>query len=119
MATTASCSYDRLHSALASAIRRRRPECMPGETARILLSYDGATNALVGVTATGDRAIFHDRSADRAIACRYDDDGLIRGSGIRIAACTDRGGFTRWIDKMGPSYWGWLHPRYREPATDP
>lgn len=119
MATTASCSYDRLHSALASAIRRRRPECIPGETARVILSYDGPTNALVGVTADGERVIFHDRSTDRAIACRYDGDGLIRGSGAQIAACTDRRGFTRWVGKMGSAYWGWLHPRYRDSSTHP
>lgn len=119
MATTDTIAYDRLRSSLATEIRRRRPECIPGETARVLLSYDGPTNALVGLTADGERVVFHDRSSDRAIACRYDSDGLIRGSGVRIAACGGRRAFDRWIGKMGQAYWGWLHPRYREASSHP
>lgn len=119
MATTSATPYEDLRAGLARALRARRPACPPGETARLLLSYDGPTTALVGLSYDGERAVFHDRTAHRAIACRFDGSGLVDGAGVEIAAARDRAGFRRWIGKMGPAYWGWLNPRYRDALDDP
>lgn len=119
MATTTAVPYDELRSSLASAIRARRAACPPGETARVLLSFDGDTTALIGLSFDGDRAVFHDLTTQEAIACRFDGSGLVDGTGVRIAAATDRAGVRRWVGKMGASYWGWLHPRYRDTSCDP
>ena len=118
MAATTTPSYESIRTDLARAIRSRRPGCPPGETARLLLDIDGEPTELVGLSFNGSRVIVRDRTADHAIACRFDADGLIRGSGVPIATVSTDAGFVRWIGKLGSAYWGWLHPRYRT-AGDP
>lgn len=118
MATSSPIPYEVLRSDLAKAIRSHRTRCPPVETARLLLRYDSATTALLGLSSDGERAVFHDRTDHQTIACRYDATGLIGGSGVRIAAARDDHGLRQWIAKMGSAYWGWLHPRYRDGPED-
>ena len=103
MATSKTASYERVHSDLAEAIRSERRDCPPGETARVLLSFDTTTTALVGVSFDGERVVFHDRTSDHAIACRFTADGPVRRSGVRIAKPADGATISRWIRKMGPA----------------
>lgn len=119
MATSTTASYERVRSGLTGAIRSTRQDCPPGETARLLLSFDTATTALIGMSFDGGRVVFHDRTSDQAIACRFDTDGPIRGSGVRIAKLSDGSTISRWVRKMGPAYWVWLHPRYRDAFDHP
>lgn len=119
MATSTADSYERILFDLAGAIRSDRRDCPPGETARMLLSFETATSALVGLSSDGERVIFLDRTSDHAIACRFDTEGPVRGSGVRIAKLTEGSSVTRWVGKMGPAYWDWLHPRYRNAIDNP
>lgn len=113
MATSNVIPYESLRTDLAGAIRSNRTRCPPTETARLLLSYDSPATALIGLSTDAERVIYHDRTNHQAIASRFDEAGLIRGSGTRIAKTDDGSGLRRWIEKMGSTYWCWLHPRYR------
>lgn len=113
MASSKVTPYETLQSDLAKAIRSNRTRCPPTETARLLLSYDSPATALIGLSADAERVIYHDRTNQQAIASRFDETGMIRGSGIRIAETNDGHGLRWWIAMMGSTYWCWLHPRYR------
>jgi len=82
------------------------------ETARLLLSYDGPSQPLVGVSYDGERAVFFDEGHRQAIAVRFDAAGPRASEGRPIATLGSRGAVTAWVGRMR-YYWGWRHPRYR------
>lgn len=119
MATSTTEPYQTLRSDLAGTVRSTRSDCPPGETARVLLASDTATTDIVGISYDGARVVFHDRTTDQVVACRYDAEGLIGGSGVRLAHLDDGSSIARWVRAMGQTYWSWLHPRYRPGEVDP
>lgn len=112
MATAAEKGYEAVKVDLARAIRKRRSDCIPGETARQILAYDSPDHAhLVGIDHLGEKAIFYSCGADEVIFVRFGPNGLADG-GPCMGSFRRGAGLEAWIEKMA-AYWGWLHPRYR------
>lgn len=112
MAVAVNEPYEKAKHELTITIRKLRSGCIPGETAREILTYDtpGQTH-LVGIDYEGSKAVFYSCRGNEVIFVRFGPQGLADGG-----PCTgsfDRGpGFEAWIEKMA-AYWGWLHHRYR------
>lgn len=104
--------YREVLDGLARAIRKRRAECPPHETARRLLEYDNPGHtALVGIGYDAERAVlFHERD-DYVIAVPFDADGLADG-GPMLAEFGFGTNVYGWVRRMD-AYWCWLNPRFR------
>lgn len=112
MATAADDPYEAVKADLARAIRTRRPDCPPGETARQLLAYDTPDHThLVGIDHAGEKVVYRARASGEVIFVRFDSDGPADGGPV-MGSFEEGPGFGAWIAKTG-AYWGWLHPRYR------
>lgn len=112
MALTASPDHRAVVGDLGRTLRRLRQDCPPVETARVLLSYDGPGQPLVGLRHDGERAAYFDERGRRVIAVGFDADGPDPRGGRPIASLSTAGGVEGWIERMR-YYWGWRHPRYR------
>ena len=112
MATTARHDFQAVRDELGRALRRLRHDCPPMETARVLLSYGGPGQPLVGVSYDGDRAVYFDEGGRQAIAVVFDGSGLEAREGRPIATLRPGGSVAAWVGRMR-YYWGWRHPRYR------
>lgn len=109
-ATTA--DYQAVRHELGRRLRALRDDCRPMETARVLLSYDGPGQRLVGLRHDGERAVYFQAATREAIAVYVDVDGLDRRGGRPIATLSARGSVGGWAERMR-YYWAWRHPRYR------
>ena len=112
MATFARADYRAAMDDFGRAIRGFRQDCPPMETARVLLSYDGPGQPLVGLRYDGERAVYFDEGGRQAVAVTFDADGLDPRGGRPIASLAAAGAVEGWIDRMR-YYWGWRHSRYR------
>lgn len=111
MATAADEPYEAVKDDLARAIQKRRSECVPGESARELLSYESPNQThLVGIDYTGQKAVYYSCLNNEVIFVSFGTDGLADGGPV-MGSFEEGPGFEAWIAKMS-SYWGWLHPRY-------
>lgn len=112
MATAAEPPYAAVKAALARAIRTRRSDCIPAETARQLLAYDASGPVyLVGIDHAGTKAVYYSGRRHEVVFVRFDSSGLADGGAV-LGSFEGESGFEAWIQKMD-AYWGWLHPRYR------
>lgn len=112
MAAVTDQSYTEVKDELARTIRKLRSDCVPGETARQLLTYETPNHThLVGIDHKGRKAVYYSCLRNEVIFVRFDNEGLADG-GPMMGSFEKGPGFAAWIDKMG-SYWGWVHPRYR------
>lgn len=112
MATAAGEPYEAVKDNLARTIRKRRSECIPGETARELLSVEAPNHTqLVGVDYAAEKAVYYSCQSNEVIFVRFGSDGLADGGPV-MGSFEEGPGFEAWIEKMS-AYWGWLHPRYR------
>ena len=82
------------------------------ETARLLLSYDGPGQPIVGLRHDGSRAVYFDAGGRRAIAVGFDADGLDPRGGRPIATLSTAGSVEGWTEQMR-YFWAWRHPRFR------
>lgn len=112
MATTAGTDFQAVRDELGRTLRRLRQDCPPMETARVLISYDGPGQPLVGVSYDGDRAVYFDEGSRQAVVVAFDATGLRAGEGRPVAALEPGGSVAAWVRRMR-YYWGWRHPRYR------
>ena len=112
MATIANSDYRAVLDDLGRALRRRRRDCPPTETARLLLSCDGPGQPLLGLRRDGERAVYFDARGRRAVAVGFDADGLDPRGGRPIATLATAGAIDGWVERMR-YYWAWRHPRYR------
>lgn len=109
MAVTVNEPYKQIKDGLAIAIRKSRSDCIPGETARQLLSYDSPNHThLVGIDWECRKAVYCQCSKNEVIFIGFDSDGLANGG----PTMNLENGLRTWIETMS-AYWGWLHPRYR------
>lgn len=112
MATAADEPFEVLKENLAQAIRKRRSDCLPGETACEILSYDHPDRVhLVGIESQAKRVVYYSCNSDEVIFVPIEPDGVGEGGPV-MGSFEEVIGFNGWIDKMA-AYWGWLHPRYR------
>jgi hypothetical protein len=112
MATATEPEFQAVKADLARALRRLRHDCPPTETARLLLSYDGPGQPLVGLRYDGERAVYYDERGRQAIATTFDPDGLDPWGGRPIVSLATGGSVAAWVGRMR-YYWGWRHPRFR------
>lgn len=83
MATAANEPYEAVKDGLARAIRKRRCECIPGETARELLSVEAPNHTqLVGIDYAAEKAIYYSCLNNEVIFVRFDSDGLADGGPV-------------------------------------
>ena len=112
MATVADHPYESVKDELARAIRTRRSDCCPGDTARKILSYDSPGHVhLVGIDRQAEKVVFYSCDREEVIFVRFGSEGLADG-GPCMGSFQKGPGFEAWIEKM-EVYWGWLHPRFR------
>lgn len=112
MATAADDPYEAVKDDLARAIRKRRRDCLPGETAREILSYDTPDQVhLVGIDSLAERIVFYSCCNNEVIFIPIESDGVGDGGPV-MGSFEEVVSFDGWIRKMS-AYWGWLHPRYR------
>lgn len=112
MASAAEYPYRTAFDELARALRSRRGDRLPDETARRLLEYDHPGHVhLVGLRWDCLRVVYYHCEDRYAIALRFSDDGPADG-GAEIASFQEGSGVGTWVDAI-PNYWSWLHPRYR------
>lgn len=104
--------FQAVRQALGRHLRTRRDDCPPMETARVLLSYDGPGQRLVGLRHDGERAVYVQARTREAIAVGFDAEGLDGRGGLPIAALREGTTVGGWVAKQ-PCYWAWVHPRYR------
>ena len=64
--------YQAVRQALGRNLRALREDCPPMETARLLLSYDGPGQALVGLRHDGARAVYVQARGRDAVAVAFD-----------------------------------------------
>lgn len=112
MATAADEPYEAVKDDLARAIRKRRSDCLPGETAREILSYESPDHVhLVGIDTEAERVVFYSCRKNEVIFVPIEADGVADGGPV-MGSFEEVVGFEGWIRKMR-AYWGWLHPRFR------
>lgn len=112
MATNTAPDFQAVKDDLGRTLRRLRRDCPPMETARLLLSYDGPGQLLVGARYDGERAVYYDEGSRQAVGVFFDSDGLDPREGLPIASIAEGGSVTGWADRMR-YFWGWRHPRFR------
>lgn len=112
MARARTAGYQDVKHDLGRALRSLRHDCPPMETARLLLSYDGPGQRLVGLRHDGERVVYFQASSRDAIAVQLESDGLDERGGLPIANLSERVSLERWVEKMR-YFWGWRHPEYR------
>lgn len=112
MATASTPDFQVVKADLGRAIRRLRLEGQPMETARLLLSYDGPGQPLVGIRYDGERAVYYDERRGLAVGVVFDSDGLDPRAGRPVASLPDGGSVAGWVERTR-YYWGWRHPRFR------
>lgn len=112
MVDLATADYQAVRRGLGRALRRLRDDCPPMETARLLLSYDGPGQPLVGVRYDGGLAVYFDEAGRRAIGVAFDADGPAARRGRPVATLDAGGSVAAWVERAR-YYWGWRHPRYR------
>lgn len=102
-----------IHRELTEALAdlRNSSEREATRTADRLLNHDKFNREFIGVSSSGEEAIYFDRQLGsiRGIPFDQDDfDGLGSRKIRRIQSETEADEFVRQNDD-----WGWLHPRYR------
>lgn len=112
MAAATDVSYADIKDDLARSVRKLRGNCIPGETARQLLTYDSPNHMhLVGIDNAGEKAVYYSCKGNEVIFVGFDNEGLADGGPV-MGSFEKGPGFAAWIEKMD-AYWGWLHPQYR------
>lgn len=112
MASATSTDYQAVQRDLGRGLRTLREDCPPLETARVLLSYDGNGQRLVGVRRDGERAVYFQESSREGVSVGFDGDGLNGSGGRPIANLSPSTSIGLWVEKTR-YHWGWRHPRYR------
>lgn len=103
--------YKSTRQELSRAIRRCREDCPPGETARLILSYDHPDVVHVVGLPDASRAVLYHCENRRAAAFEFGPEGL-NDMGIEVQDFGPGWDIEKWISRTYPD-WTWLHPRYR------
>lgn len=104
-------SYTRVNRELREALRPSGCS-QPHETARMLLSYDTENNRLAGLCHWVDAVVYYFEAKNTAVKIAFDASGLDERGGLPLIHVDSPREFRRWVGKMAPYYWDWVHPRY-------
>lgn len=113
MAKAAHPPIEEIRNDLARAIRSKRSDCVPHETARQLLEYHRPGNTgLVGIDTEATTAVLYHERDRYTSGVSFGPDGLEEG-GAKLADFEFGTNIYSWVRQMD-AYWGWLPPRYSD-----